>query len=288
MEVLSQILTALPTRRLLSTYDLDSTHERFYEITHDPYLLETGINDLEYAYKGSIDFIYNFTGIYFYNWLKSIKFNAVIPDLNISKNDLFINFNYTNTLQTVYKIPNNRVLHIHGALKQIPNIRAITRDAKDVFFASSELDQKETQGYFKMIFLPDYLNFVIRTQIQFGANQNPEEEKKKLWRMYASDEDFNDYLSGAINVIEDFIDRSTKNVYRNFETLKSFIKDQSIHEVVVMGHSLSDADCPYYSEVLVPHLSNELWVFKSRQDNSSKINRFIDLMKLKNTKIEKW
>lgn len=50
------------------------------------------------------------------SWIESVdivKPQAYIPHL-LNKNDLYLSFNYTNTLEQVYSIPSKNILHIHG------------------------------------------------------------------------------------------------------------------------------------------------------------------------------
>ena len=55
---------------------------------------------------------------YLYHWIKSINTN-VIPKFDskiINNENIFINFNYTDTLEKVYNIKPNRILYIHGCV----------------------------------------------------------------------------------------------------------------------------------------------------------------------------
>lgn len=51
---------------------------------------------------------------YFQEWVSSIDTTKVDRKLNLRRNSVFVTFNYTSTLQSVYKIDEDRVLHIHG------------------------------------------------------------------------------------------------------------------------------------------------------------------------------
>jgi len=50
----------------------------------------------------------------FNSWIRSIDVNAAQKLMHFTFPACFINFNYTNTLQDVYNIPDVSVLHIHG------------------------------------------------------------------------------------------------------------------------------------------------------------------------------
>lgn len=59
----------------------------------------------------------------FSQWARSIEtdgYDKFYEDLNSAEN-YFFTFNYTNTLEQVYSIPKNRILHIHGDAKDENN-----------------------------------------------------------------------------------------------------------------------------------------------------------------------
>lgn len=50
----------------------------------------------------------------FREWIDEIDISTTEGRLTLAENALFLNFNYTSTLETVYGIDNKNVLHIHG------------------------------------------------------------------------------------------------------------------------------------------------------------------------------
>lgn len=50
----------------------------------------------------------------FNDWIHAVDVNATIKLIELPTSFKFINFNYTMTLQNVYAIPENNILHIHG------------------------------------------------------------------------------------------------------------------------------------------------------------------------------
>ena len=59
-----------------------------------------------------------FTGFYFYKWISQIEFFNINSDLSINADDYFISFNYTDTLEQFYNVPQDHILHIHGEAKK--------------------------------------------------------------------------------------------------------------------------------------------------------------------------
>lgn len=50
----------------------------------------------------------------FSDWVAQISLEKVRPIYDISPEDLFLTFNYTETLEKIYKVPQTNILHIHG------------------------------------------------------------------------------------------------------------------------------------------------------------------------------
>lgn len=51
----------------------------------------------------------------FDDWVEGIDISKARQIFSFSKSDLFFTFNYTDTLETIYQIPQSQVLHIHGS-----------------------------------------------------------------------------------------------------------------------------------------------------------------------------
>lgn len=54
----------------------------------------------------------------FKNWIRSVDVNFAQKLMHFELPAFFINFNYTSTLQDVYKVPDFRILHIHGSVER--------------------------------------------------------------------------------------------------------------------------------------------------------------------------
>lgn len=82
---------------------------------------DSGVYDtLKSVFEKQFDVI---EGLLYYlkKWVASIEINKISPKttlINKKKNDLFLTFNYTNSLERIYEIPSNRVIHIHGSLNK--------------------------------------------------------------------------------------------------------------------------------------------------------------------------
>ena len=84
-----------------------------------------GIKDtMDEYWRSQYGFIRKFQE-YVLEWVESIDTTNVLPKRNtlIGSNSLFLNFNYTDVLERIYKIEN--VLHIHGGVTSVSDIPPI-------------------------------------------------------------------------------------------------------------------------------------------------------------------
>lgn len=204
------------------------------------------------------NFVEEFTGHCFYEWVSNIDYSQVIPDLQLPKNGLYLTFNYTDTLQSVYEIPDQNILHVHGAAKLI-NSENVSNDD-------------------------------VRRELQFGSSELiPVAVSDELESQYGSDDFYGVSIEPAIHTLIAFIHRTTKDLQSNYSAILDFLQSKQIDEITVMGHTLCQADLAYYTDVLLPLFNTHHWTFMRHGDDSSKdIQRFLQISGLKNYKITDW
>ena len=151
---------------------------------------------------------------------------------------LYINFNYTPTLEYVFDVDEERILYIHNRFPAKPTLP----------FSSDDL-----------------INDIIESgkkKFQFGSTKNKFEEWQDTLEQVSlqskgrliSKKTIEDKLN---NIYRSF----SKNLADNYENLKNFVQGQKIDEVVIIGHSHMGVDEPYYRDVLVPMLKDSKWTF---------------------------
>lgn len=229
--------------------------------------------DAEIEMSNYTDFISDFTGRYFVQWLFLVtKFMPFVTKRisNLDTNSVFVNFNYTDTLECLYSIEKDKILHIHGDLFNLLPFYDLISD---------NLTQNKI-----------CINNTIRQEIQFGsAELIPSEVKSTLERQYENDDFYGASLSHAVDKMFEFSQNDSKNVTKNFLALNSFLTGKDITEIVIMGHSLCDADMPYYENILVPFYKDLKWTFYYRFDNDLlKIKQFIAKNNLREYQITYW
>lgn len=139
-------------------------------------------------------------------------------------NDFFINFNYTLTLEILYKIPKHKVLHIHGAVNESKLILGYPEgDFKpESYFEETIVDS----GYFIEKNVYEYIDSIEDSYIRIA---------------------YHDLLSKC---------KSFSKKYKTDE-LKKFINNKKIHKIMVIGHSYA-IDFPYF-QLLNQSFENIEW-----------------------------
>lgn len=147
------------------------------------------------------------------DWLKQLS--PANPDKKIDidiSEAVFINFNYTETLEEVYGVPSSKVLHIHGKLGDPP--------------------EKLLLGHGGLI--AHTKNPFLDNSIEDPSNPNEQLE-----------------IEVAIRSAKSMISKWEKPVQENLEKYTEFFSSLSgIKEIYAYGFSFSDIDWPYIRTIL--------------------------------------
>lgn len=147
----------------------------------------------------------------FRDWVNSIEISAIEKMYKLNPNSRYLSFNYTDTLETVYKIPKNQIVHIHG----------------------SRLDNDE---------------YII-------GHNNPR-ESSSVWN-----DDGLIFEQQAHENIITWMNEFTKQYNRNIANHSSFFDSlYDIKQIVVIGHSMSKIDWPYFEEIIKNTGNNIQWI----------------------------
>jgi len=212
------------------------------EVILEQFRTEDFSNDLSY-----------FTGICYFEWIKETYNSRIaegepypddIPFLLGNSEDKFVNFNYTPTLQYIYKIPENNILHIHGKLL-------------DVDESSIQITTNMPNGSSMCETRNDFARVM-----QFGSIENdPTRIKDELKSFAVSPQNDMFSIQNMLDNIERICICTYKDIQSNYKKLFDFINQKQIADVVIMGHSFWGVDEPYYERIIVPALKNSRWTF---------------------------
>ncbi|MFC6180574.1 bacteriophage abortive infection AbiH family protein [Lactiplantibacillus daowaiensis] len=187
-------------------------------------------------------------------WITSVNISKTKALCKYSRafnnQSIFINFNYTLTLENIYKIPEKNILHIHGSVNDQP----IMGHGKDFNHHAKDHSPRDSKQ--------EYLGFDGDQVIKF--------------------------LEAFNQATNDFYQSSTKNVNGFLSVLEDFIRsngdDGEIDSIVVLGHSLGEADLPYFQKLL-NILDGVKWKISYFNDNDFKFKKH-QLEKIKCRKVK--
>ena len=202
--------------------------------------------------RNTVSFIDLFTGQAFLEWLKTVDVENKFEDkdLSLCKEDCYINYNYTLTLEKLYSIPERSIFHIHGKITDVDeskfsaNIIPLSFKMIDDVQSTSSIDTPQGIN-----------NELIREHIQFGSfNNNPSQIKESLTEKCTSEND-----SSALIDIVDYAGKSFKDIEKNITSVNDFIDNKTIDEIVIMGHNFLGVDETYYEKIFVKKHKNCIW-----------------------------
>lgn len=151
------------------------------------------------------------------------------PVLNLDKTAKFLTFNYTDTLEHIYKIESMQITYLHNKANEKhlfrPDERNYLTDDSDIIIGHAVKDKETT--------MPKQLKGGIKTVIAH-------EEAFDTLQLYYK-ESFKD----------------TKQIISENSNL--FGNISHIERIIIIGHSLSDVDMPYFQEISKRAISVKKW-----------------------------
>lgn len=183
---------------------------------------------------------------YFQDWVSStldtetnykiVKKHLGTQKLKLSREDYYINFNYSHTLEKIYNIPANKVFHIHGACGE---------------------DLELIVGHGNDEIINEYRDML------YEMENSPEYYGEQSYRNRC-----NEYR-GELTILRD-LRKDTDSLICDMEWKLSHLEEE-ISEICIWGLSCGTVDMPYM-EKLREQYPNAGWTF-SYYGASEKINR---------------
>lgn len=211
------------------------------------------------AYQGAIDSAFMPVEILinefprrFRKWVESLECNGSRPlDGLICRDAYYLNFNYTDFLETLYLVPGENIRYIHGSRKKGPHGRKEKIILGHVPNVDYLADYKPTPGM-----VPRYKNKWKRAMLD-----NAMEIAVDLW----------------VNAYEGTFTKHTPEIIR--ENTDFFEIMSGMEKVVTIGHSLSEVDYPYFREIARRNNGKAEWFIGYHSyDDMARLIRFVDEM----------
>lgn len=237
-----------------------------YDRDIDPNSADNSHNQIKAANevqkKDPKDIAFQFTNDWFYEWLLNEyygreeevrnNYHGIVRDITSCPDNLYITFNYTPTLESIFGVDEDHILYIHNRFPYKPKLPFSSDDLLNDIFESGE------------------------KRFQFGSINNQIDE----WIKYLKSIELksNGKLMQLSQVEKDLQHIGwafSKNLKCNYATMKSFLKEALIDEIVIIGHSFLGVDEQYYRDILVPMYKYKKWTFYYYQSDEMARN-FID------------
>ena len=153
----------------------------------------------------------------FRKWVETLKpSKQPIYKSLLHQNGTYLNFNYTEFPEILYNIPSQNIKYIHGC----------RTDKKQDLILGHAFESGEDDDWTPSMPLPKYKS--IRKQEMLAAA-----------------------LDGTTRYLADYMESTTKNTKQIItENQEFFEKLSDIETIVVVGHSLSPVDYPYFREII--------------------------------------
>lgn len=199
--------------------------------------------------------------ISFRRWIESLKYNGQIKPLSdlINKESRYINFNYTEFLETIYGVNKENILYIHGDRRD--------KNCELIIGHGHNTDKVFEEWYERNKDKKEYQPKITRGKVKYDKNDDPvylgyflKDETMGNWKSQVR----YDGINNMVSIIEDYYEDSAKKTEDVLKKNKDYFKTlEDIKDIVVIGHSLSDVDDPYFKEIINNNKdkSNLNWYF---------------------------
>lgn len=171
----------------------------------------------------------------FKEFILQVKFPFIdelkVDKLKLSPDDLYLTFNYTNTLERYYKVPNNKIIYIHGKADEPDSNLLLGHGINPEKFAEKEVEPPE------------------------GLT----DEEYNEWQEYMNSNYDHSYELGK-SALLNYFTKSFKETSKVISDNLHFFNDlKVIKNIIVLGHSLSGVDIPYFAKILNSADSEAVW-----------------------------
>lgn len=225
----------------------------------------------------------------FHQWIRTLNIPTGYEQrlVEIDRDALFLSFNYTDFIETIYKVPPHQICYLHGKKADKTGNIILGHGASSENSLENWLEANRKKRRFKLR--------LKNKRNKYYTNSNPtflgyflRDESKGNWGSEAKYHAIN----FAVERIEEYYEQSYKNFYKVLETHKSFISSlNKIKRIIVKGHSLSEVDMPYFKKVLEvnDNPENIEWEVSFHSEaNLNRIDEFAKELHISPSHIEKF
>lgn len=160
----------------------------------------------------------------FHTFISEIDYSVIPTSKHLSLDDkaAYLNFNYTNTLEQYYRIPDHQIIYIHGKADDCDDIILGHGVNPDSF------KEEEPQP-------PDGVS----------------DEELERWQDHMADQYDHSFELGK-SALAEYFSASFKNTKEIINAYADFYNQMNgVDTIIILGHSLSDVDLPYFEKLVL-------------------------------------
>lgn len=225
---------------------------------------------------GMLDELLKNIRMVFHRWILTVKLHHSNLNAKLWINDYarFINFNYTNFLESIYGIERERINYIHGYyLNKMGSLIVGHSTSHDKLFADWIESIK-----------PEYDRMYINKK---GKKYN---KRDILYNAYLNEDYHDPIIEIAVERIEGYFGDSLKDSDQIVKDNKEFFEQLGgIKYVYVLGHAISPVDARYYYEIINQNKDSSAikWVVTYHNNNAKEtLSNNLIRLGVKNKQIE--
>lgn len=214
----------------------------------------------------------------FRKWVNTLSVGSIVRPLKslISPEARYINFNYTEFLETMYGVPKGSITYIHGDRRN--------RREQLVLGHGRNEDEVFEEWYRANRDKPEYQPIRCDWKGRKHRNDSPvylayflKDESEGNWKSQMR----YDAIDNTSRLIEEYYANSAKKTSDVIKKYRSVFDGCGlIRRIVVIGHSLSDVDYPYFTEI-IRNTNNVKWYLSWFDSRSLKsIKTFVEKMSI--------
>lgn len=218
-------------------------------------------NDAQIAVEQELEGLFSSLRQDFHDWIIQLNTPVYARKIKLeAKEALFVNFNYTLTLEDLYNINPKHILHIHGCV---------------------DYDEEFILGHGKSY---DELQQMNSIELPTPPDDIPLDELTRFYEDAANEQEFHEQL--ALDAAISGVAAQRKPVDKLLRRLSDFIGRMSeIKNIHIYGLSLSEVDLPYI-QYLASKNQNAFWEFSDyKKGNNQTIKTFCEVNGIKNYNI---
>ncbi len=217
---------------------------------------------------------------HFHKWINTLHYKRGFKRkmVELDRDAVFLNFNYTLQLESEYHLPREQILYIHGDRRDKIGELILGHNVEDSEKALEKwIHKHKNRRRYRHNLKDDKGHYFANDKLVYLAYFLEDEDKgnyRKSIRYYAIDE--------ILRYLESYYDQNIKHCDNIIAKNSSFFDSlHAVEEITVLGHSLGKVDMAYFEKIAHKVNRRAKWRFSYYNDKDIiRINKFCRRLKI--------